>query len=144
MRVFRACPVPDWGLGFVSFAGSAINGKNLVDGLDLATVPPYRASTTVGFRLLSDKSLTVGGRLTLVASSAKNAPMPTDSDGTLPIPSSGYGLVDLFATYAYNERVSGDLTINNLFNHDYTQFLNIEPNPGLTVKADLTIKFAAK
>jgi hemoglobin/transferrin/lactoferrin receptor protein len=70
--------------------------------------------------------------------------MPINSDGTLPIPSSGHGLVDLFATYAYNDRVSGDLTINNLFNHNYTQFLNIEPNPGLTVKAGLTLKFAAK
>ncbi len=71
-------------------------------------------------------------------------PATEDSDGTTPLPTAGYGLVDLFASYAYNDRVSGDLTVTNLFNKQYTQFLNIEPNPGLTVKAGLTIKFAER
>jgi hemoglobin/transferrin/lactoferrin receptor protein len=134
----------DWGRGFASVAGSAINGKNLIDGTDLATVPPYRLATTVGFRFLNDNSLTVGARLTLVGASAKNVPIAADSDGTEPLPSAAYGLVDLFASYAYNDRVSGDLTVTNLFNKQYTQFLDIEPNPGITVKAGLTIKFASK
>ncbi len=60
------------------------------------------------------------------------------------MPSAAYGLVDLFASYAYNDRVSGDLTVTNLFNKQYTQFLDIEPDPGLTVKAGLTIKFASQ
>ncbi|WP_158818625.1 TonB-dependent hemoglobin/transferrin/lactoferrin family receptor [Methylocapsa sp. S129] len=134
----------DWGRGFLSVAGSAIDGKNLVDGLALATVPPYRASTTLGFRFLNDNSLTVGGRFTLVGASAKNVPIAADSDGTTPLPSAAYGLVDLFASYAYNDRVSGDLSITNLFNKQYTQFLDVEPNAGITVKAGLTIKFASK
>jgi hemoglobin/transferrin/lactoferrin receptor protein len=133
----------DWGRGFVSVAGSAINGKNLVDGTDLATVAPYRVSTTLAFRFLNDNSLTVGGRWTLVGASSKNVPIAADSDGTTPLPSAAYGLVDLFASYAYNDRVSGDLTISNIFNKQYTQFLDIEPNPGITVKAGLTIKFAS-
>jgi hypothetical protein len=40
--------------------------------------------------------------------------------------------------------VSGNSTVNNLFNREYTQFLNIEPNPVLTVKGGITIKFAEK
>jgi hemoglobin/transferrin/lactoferrin receptor protein len=134
----------DWSTGFVTFEGSAINGKNLETGMSLATVPPYRASATIGFRFLENKSLAIGARFTAVGSSPKNVPTATDSDGTTPLPTSGYGLVDLFASYAYNDLVSGNLTVNNLLNKEYTQFLNIEPNPGLTVKAGLTIKFAER
>ena len=132
----------DWSTGFVTFEGSAINGKNLETGMSLATIPPYRASATIGFRFLDNKSLTIGARFTAVGSSPKNVPTATDSDGTTPLPTSGYGLVDLFASYAYNDLISGNLTVNNLLNREYTQFLNIEPNPGLTVKAGITIKFA--
>jgi hemoglobin/transferrin/lactoferrin receptor protein len=88
--------------------------------------------------------LTIGARFTAVGSSPKNVPTAADSDGTTPLPTSGYGLVDLFASYAYNDLVSGNLTVNNLLNKEYTQFLNVEPNPGLTVKAGLTIKFAER
>ena len=132
----------DWGAGFATFEGSAINGKNLETGMSLTTVPPYRASGTLGFRFLSDRSLVVGARLTAVGSSAKNVPIATDGGG--PLPSIGYGLVDLFASYAYNDRVSANFSVNNLFNREYTQFLNVEPNPGLTVKGGITIKFAER
>jgi hemoglobin/transferrin/lactoferrin receptor protein len=134
----------DWGAGFTTFEGSAINGKNLETGMSLATVPPYRLSATLGFRFLSDRSLTIGARFTAVGASPKNVPTSTDSDGTTPLPTAGYGLVDLFASYAYNDRVSANFTVNNLFNREYTQFLNIEPNPGLTVKGGITIRFAEK
>jgi hemoglobin/transferrin/lactoferrin receptor protein len=56
----------------------------------------------------------------------------------------GYGLVDLFASYAYNDRVSANFSVNNLLNKEYTQFLNIESNPGMTVKGGITIKFAER
>ena len=59
-------------------------------------------------------------------------------------PRAGYGLVDLFASYAYNDRVSANFSVNNLLNREYTQFLNVEPNPGLTVKGGITIKFAER
>ena len=110
--------------------------------MSLATVPPYRASATLGFRFLDDRSLVVGARFTAVGASPKNVPTATDGDG--PLPTAGYGLVDLFASYAYNDRVSANFSVNNLLNREYTQFLNIEPNPGLTVKGGITIKFAEK
>ncbi len=120
----------DWGSGFATFEGSAINGKNLETGMSLTTVPPYRASGTLGFRFLENRALVVGARFT--------------ADGGGPLPSIGYGLVDLFASYAYNDRVSANFSVNNLFNREYTQFLNVEPNPGLTVKGGITIKFAER
>jgi hemoglobin/transferrin/lactoferrin receptor protein len=132
----------DWGAGFATFEGSAINGKNLDTGMSLTTVPPYRASATIGFRFLDDRSLVVGARFTAVGASPKNLPIAADGGG--PLPTAGYGLVDLFASYAYNDRVSANFSVNNLFNREYTQFLNIEPNPGMTVKGGITIKFAEK
>ena len=129
----------DWGSGFATFEGSAINGKNLETGMSLTTVPPYRASGTLGFRFLEN----IAGRWDSPhcgRRSAKNVPTATDGGG--PLPSIGYGLVDLFASYAYNDRVSANFSVNNLFNREYTQFLNVEPNPGLTVKGGITIKFA--
>ena len=104
--------------------------------------PPYRASATLGFRFLDDHSLVAGVRFTAVGASPKNVPTATDGGG--PLPTSGYGLVDLFASYAYSYRVSANFSVNNLFNREYTQFLNVEANPGLTVKGGITIKFAEK
>jgi hypothetical protein len=40
--------------------------------------------------------------------------------------------------------VSGDLSVTNIFNKPYSQFLESEPNLGLTVKAGLTIRLAGK
>jgi hemoglobin/transferrin/lactoferrin receptor protein len=129
----------DWGQGFVSLEGSATNGKNLDDGMSLATVPPYRASATVAFRFLDNNALTLGARFTVVGAAPKN--VPTSETIT---PSSGYGLVGLFASYSYNDYVSGTFTIDNLFNHQYTQFLSSEANPGTVIKLGLNIKFAAR
>jgi hemoglobin/transferrin/lactoferrin receptor protein len=132
----------DWGAGFATFEGSAINGKNLDTGMSLTTGPPYRASATFGFRFLDDRSLVVDARFTAVGASPKNVPIATDRGG--PLPTAGYGLVDFFASYAYNDRVSANFSVNNLLNKEYTQFLNIEPNPGITVKGGITIKFAER
>lgn len=129
----------DWGRGVVSFAGSAVNGKDLTTGYSLYSVAPYRFSTTVAFRFLNNNALTVGARFTGVSHSPDNIP----PGSTLP-PTAGYGLVDLFAAYKYSDYVSGDLSVTNLFDKNYTQYLSSEPNPGLTVRAGLTIRFAAK
>jgi hemoglobin/transferrin/lactoferrin receptor protein len=40
--------------------------------------------------------------------------------------------------------VSANFSVNNLLNREYTQFLNIEPNPGLTVKGGIMIRFAER
>lgn len=54
------------------------------------------------------------------------------------------GLVDLFASYGYNDRISANFTVSNLFNKQYIQFLSVEPNLGLTVKGGITTKFAER
>ncbi|CAH1672454.1 TonB-dependent hemoglobin/transferrin/lactoferrin family receptor [Chelatococcus asaccharovorans] len=123
----------DWKWGFMTVAGTVLNGKNEVTGGPLNTVSPNRVSSTLGFRFLDDK-LTVGGRLTLVDSTKK----------TVTNPEAGYGLVDLFASYQYNDDIRGDVVIQNLFDRQYTQYLNSEASAGLTAKFALTVRFASK
>jgi hemoglobin/transferrin/lactoferrin receptor protein len=123
----------DWGGGFVSLAGTITNGKNEITGGPLNSVLPNRISTTIGFRLFDEK-LTVGTRLTFVDDTTLNVTNPTK----------GYGLVDLFASYRYDENISGDISIQNLFDRQYTQYLNSNANPGITAKFGLTVKFASR
>ncbi|CAH1659138.1 TonB-dependent hemin, ferrichrome receptor [Hyphomicrobiales bacterium] len=123
----------DWKWGFMTVAGTVLNGKNEITGGPLNSVSPDRVSSTLGFRFFDDK-LTVGTRLTLVDKTKKNV---TNPEG-------GYGLVDLFASYQYNEDIRGDVVIQNLFDRQYTQYLNTEASPGLTAKFALTVRFASK
>lgn len=123
----------DWGRGFVTVAGTIIDGENDITGDPLNSVTPNRLSTTFGLRLLDDK-LTVGTRLTFV----------DDSKITVTNPTKGYGLVDLFASYRYDENISGDITIQNVFDRQYIQYQNSQASPGLTAKFGLTVKFASR
>ncbi|MGO4526606.1 TonB-dependent hemoglobin/transferrin/lactoferrin family receptor [Microvirga sp. 2MCAF35] len=123
----------DWGKGFVTVAGTIIEGENETTGGPLNSVYPDRLSTTVGFRLLDDK-LTLGSRLTFVA----------DSETKVANPTKGYGLVDLFASYRYDENISGDITIQNVFDRQYVQYQNSQASPGLTAKFSLNVKFASR
>jgi hemoglobin/transferrin/lactoferrin receptor protein len=123
----------DWGRGFITVAGAIIDGENEATGDPLNSVYPDRLSATLGFRLLDDK-LTLGTRLTFVA----------DSESEVTNPTKGYGLVDLFASYRYDENISGDVTIQNAFDRQYVQYQNSQASPGLTAKFGLTVKFASR
>lgn len=123
----------DWGGGFITVAGTIVDGKNVSTGGPLNSVIPNRVSTTLGLRFLDEK-LTVGTRLTFV----------DDSDFKVANPTKGYGLVDLFASYRYDENISGDISIQNVFDRKYTQYLNSQASPGLTAKFGLTVKFASR
>ncbi|WP_413988894.1 TonB-dependent hemoglobin/transferrin/lactoferrin family receptor [Labrys okinawensis] len=123
----------DWGGGFVSMAGSHTNGKNLDTDLPLNTVAPNKVSGTLGLRFLEDR-LTVGSRVTLVGATSKRVDTP----------SGGYGLVDVFASYKYNDNVSANFAIDNLFDRRYRAFLDSANSPGLAAKFSLTVKLAGK
>jgi len=123
----------DWGRGFITVAGTIIEGENETTGDPLNSVYPNRLSATLGFRLLDDK-LTLGTRLTFV----------DDSESEVTNPTKGYGLVDLFASYRYDENISGDVTIQNVLDRQYIQYQNSQASPGLTAKFGLTVKFASR
>ncbi|MGI6244547.1 MAG: TonB-dependent hemoglobin/transferrin/lactoferrin family receptor [Pseudochelatococcus sp.] len=121
----------DWGGGFVTLAASRTNGKNRTENLPLESAPPYTIGSTLGLRFFGDK-LTVGARWTYTGAKKSGS-----------TPSEDYHLVDLFASYKYNENVRADFAVQNVFDEQYTQYRHSAASPGLTAKGALTIRFAS-
>lgn len=122
----------DAGFLFAGLAGQILDGENLTTGGTLQKVPPFRAVTTLGFRALDDR-LTAGTRLTVVGKK--------DEDLSTGFIGEAYELVDLFAQFEINETTTANLALNNIFDREYTQYLNADPSPGFNAKASLTMKF---
>lgn len=122
----------DSGAVFASLAGQVLKGENLTDGKSLQKVPPFRVVTTAGFRAF-EETLSLGARLTVVG--AKKDDTSTGFIGE------SYQTVDLFGSYRVNEKVTASVALNNIFDCDYTQYLNADPSPGFNAKASLTVSF---
>lgn len=104
----------DTGRWFATLGASALEGENRSEGGPLANIPAQKASLTLGYRVL-ETGLVLGGRVLAVATQ-DDKPQPS-------YPTSGYGIVDLFASWA---PVDGplvgwrlDLAVDNLFDHAY-------------------------
>ncbi|MFT4097255.1 MAG: TonB-dependent hemoglobin/transferrin/lactoferrin family receptor [Rhodoblastus sp.] len=130
----------DWGWGFASAAFSSVNGVDQSTGRRLNSVYPGRFSSTLGLRFF-DKALTVGGRY----SYTKEVWGTTcDPAGANVMRCPGYGTVDLFGNYKFDERVSADVSLLNIFNKTYAQYNSTLPSAGFTAKFALSVKFASK
>ncbi|MDQ0391577.1 TonB-dependent hemoglobin/transferrin/lactoferrin family receptor [Labrys monachus] len=123
----------DWVSGFASIAGSHTNGENRDTHMPLSTVAPNKLSGTFGWRFL-DNRLTIGTRATFVGATSRRVDVPTG----------GYGLVDVFASYKYSDSLSADLAVDNIFDRRYKAFLDSDYSPGLAAKFSITYKFASK
>lgn len=122
----------DAGVAFVGLSGQVLKGQNLTDGTPLQKVPPFRVVATAGVRALEER-LTLGARLTMVGRKANDT-----VTGFIGRP---YQILDLFAQYRINDRATANLALNNVFNREYTQYLNADPSPGFNAKASLTVNF---
>jgi len=128
----------DTGRIFAIVAGQLMRGKNLdpapgePDGL--VSVPPNRLVTTLGFRAF-DGALEAGARLSLLGKKKDAAAFGYIGDS--------YGLLDLYGTYQVNDAVSAGVYLNNLFDEDYTQYLNGRPSAGFNAKFTLSIRLGA-
>jgi len=122
----------DAGTIFAGLSGQIMDGENLTDGGPLQKVPPFRVVTSLGFRAM-DERLTAGTRLTIVGKK--------DDDTATGFVGEAYQLVDLFANFEVNDTTTANLQLNNIFDREYTQYLNADPSPGFNAKASLTIKF---
>ncbi len=122
----------DAGTIFAGLSGQVLDGENLTTGGPLQKVPPFRVVTTLGFRAL-DERLTAGTRVTVVGEK--------DDDLATGFVGEAYQLVDIFANFEVNDTTSANLQLNNIFDREYTQYLNADPSPGFNAKASLTIKF---
>ena len=117
---------------FASISGQYLDGQNLTTGGELQKVPPWRVVATMGVRLF-EEALTLGTRVTIVGEKKEDT-----SSGFIGEP---YELLDVFAQYKINESLTANLALNNLFNREYTQYLNADPSPGFNAKASLNLNF---
>lgn len=129
----------DWGAGFVNVAGTINDGENRETGKGLITVPPDRLSTTVGLRFLNGR-LVAGTRLHFVDASDRDAPQLAAA--AVFLPTDGYTLVDLFASYQFNDWASADLAVNNVTDRQYRKYLDQDDSSGLQARAALTMKLS--
>lgn len=114
----------DAGWMFAGLAGSAIRGDNLTSDQPLETVPPDKLVSTLGFRLLDDRA-TLGARWFAVASQDRVPPGAPTSEA--------FNLVNLFSSFAFNEDLSAGFNVDNLFDEQYTVYLDSLPSPGRTI-----------
>ncbi|WP_018698659.1 TonB-dependent hemoglobin/transferrin/lactoferrin family receptor [Amorphus coralli] len=124
----------DAGRWFAGLSGTIARGTDAETGSDLDTIPPDRLILSGGFRALEQK-LTAGGRLSLVAAQEKVSPG---------LESDAYALLDLFASYNVDDRVSVGLNIDNVFDTYYQPFLDAEAAPGLNAKLTLDLRLGGK
>lgn len=125
----------DMGRAYAILTGTLIDSENKADGDPLATVPPSRMSATLGARALEGK-LDVGATLTLVADQP-------DAD-LLGLTGAGYGLLDAYASYAFDEDTSVSLTLTNILDREYTQYLDLQPSPGFAARLSFERRFGAR
>jgi hemoglobin/transferrin/lactoferrin receptor protein len=128
---FEAEGIYDAGSYFIGISGHILHGKNSRTNEDLVKVPPNRLTGTLGARAMDGK-LEFGTRVSLVGSKDRAEDFGFVGDS--------YAVVDLFATWNINERVTTGIVVENLFDRQYTEYLNGNPSPGLNAKASLSVK----
>jgi hemoglobin/transferrin/lactoferrin receptor protein len=141
----------DTGWWFVGLAGSHIRGRNLDTGVPLLKIMPDQLLATVGARFL-DRKVTVAVRwLAVDAKRREEIPNSAAITGNPDLPpTEAYSLVNLHVGYQPHEDVTAALTVDNLFDKFYAQYLNAYasgqsilpfPSPGRTIKGTLTVRF---
>jgi hemoglobin/transferrin/lactoferrin receptor protein len=126
----------DWVGGFLNVSATHTNGK-AEDGTELSSIPPDRASATLGFRFLDEK-LVLGTRVTVVDGKQFTG-LGNDIAGTL-LSAHGYTLVDLFGSYNFSKWTSVDLIVNNVGDVDYNKYLDSRDSAGVQGRVALTVK----
>jgi len=144
---FEAETMYDAGLWYVGVSGHLIRGKNVATNIGLATITPRKITTTGGVRLL-DRRLILAAQW---SSFGANNDIPVGY-----LPSTGYELVNLYATWHATKDIMFTASIDNLLNQYYRPYaipgsstdgttqndvLWSSPGPGRVYKAGLKIHF---
>jgi hemoglobin/transferrin/lactoferrin receptor protein len=132
----------DAGTWWLGLGAAALKGDNLETDEPLSSVPAHRVNLNAGYRFL-EQGVTVGGRVTATAEQDRY-PSTSAVQQT-----SGYGLLDLFASWTPNAAPNVRLTfaVDNVFDHAYRRSnWNTVPAPafyetGRNVRAGLRIAF---
>jgi hemoglobin/transferrin/lactoferrin receptor protein len=123
-------------LWFVGISASHIEGVNDDTDERLISIPADQITVTAGFRVLNDK-LVAGARARFVDEQA-----PPTGVTTIPF-SESYALLDLFAQYEISEQFTLNANIDNVFDENYVQYLDLQNSPGLNARVGLTMRLGA-
>jgi len=145
----------DAGSWFAAIAGQVMRGRDQA-GLPLATVQPDQVATTLGIRS-DDRKLTLAVRWAAIAAKSASEVPDRNGDGVPDfLPTGAYNLVNLYLGYSPVPDVTTSFSIDNLLNQYYVPYLAgaasaagqtpgvVFPGAGITFKAGLQIRFAAK
>ncbi|WP_226577118.1 TonB-dependent hemoglobin/transferrin/lactoferrin family receptor [Acuticoccus sediminis] len=121
----------DTGRVYGRVTATYIESKDEEDDEPLGSVQPWRVSGTLGARALHGK-LDAGATLTYTA--AKD-------DESLDITSEAYTLLDAYVNYDITEDTAVRLTLKNILNKQYTQYLDLEPSPGFSAFLTVSHRF---
>ncbi len=124
---------------FVGVGFHHIRGTNDETGFGLLSVPADQLTLTAGFRALQQK-LIAGTRVRFVDEQTRLPPPPPGPPPAI-LPTGGYSVVDLFAQYEINDWTVVNLNLDNLFDHNYRQFLDQSNSPGFSARLGLTMRF---
>jgi hemoglobin/transferrin/lactoferrin receptor protein len=123
---------------FLGLGAHYIRGTNEETGEGLYSVAPPQLTLTAGFRAF-DSKLVAGARGRFVAPQDR-VPVGTATNF---LPSDGYALLDLFGQYELSETATLNLSIDNVFDRNYREFLDRENSPGLSARIGMTVRFGA-
>ncbi len=119
---------------FASLSGSYVRGDNRVTGQPLQSVYPGRIALGLGLRFFDEK-LTLGGRVTHVAAQTR---LPADAAD---LASPAHTLVDLYASYAFNDDARAFVTLENVGDVRYRRFRDGDNSPGFVAKIGFSTRF---
>ena len=122
----------DAGFAFGTLSGQVMRGTDEATGDDLSSVPANRVVGVLGFRAL-DRRLEVGTKIPAVAGK--------DTADMFGLVGEPYQLVDVFASWQFNEDARADLMLGNIFDVNYRQYPNGSPSPGFNAKVSLVTRF---
>lgn len=135
----------DMGQYFLGLAGSRTKGTNLSTNAPLLKIAPQKLALTLGARHLGGKLTTTVRVLSVDAKPQNEIPAGSNIPAT-----AAYTVVNVFAGYQFNEDVSAEFGVDNLFNKYYERYLDVttsgssvlaSPSPGMTAKIGLKVRF---
>jgi hemoglobin/transferrin/lactoferrin receptor protein len=153
LQGFEFESVYDAGGWFAGFNYSHVKGTNETTGAPLSRIPPDAYTTTLGVRML-DRRLTAAVRWQYVEAKLREDISPAAGNPDFP-PTAAFNLINLYLGYQINPDVLASLVVENLFDEDYSRYMTYYPGPsggppappvafpqpGITVKGALQIKF---
>lgn len=122
---------------FAIVGASRTRGTDEETGNPLLSVPADQITATLGFRAFDNKFV-AGARARFVAAQDRVPP-----SSTLALATDSYTVVDLFGQYQVTDNMLINVNIDNLFDKDYRQYLDLLDDPGLNARVGVTMRLGA-